>query len=638
MPLSDWHNGSGARLRLIARLQRDIYECIRNEISEDPFAIVDFPDIRNPGDSAIWMGQIRYLAAMHRRRPAFLSKMRDFSADDLIKAVPSGPIFIQGGGTFGDIWVGHQNFREYLMERFPDRRIIQFPQSIHFKSAKRLEQAKRAIERHGNFVLLVRDSQSEWIARRHFNCDIRLCPDMAFWMGPVKPLGEVGVPVLCVLREDKERARPDHTLAPDMPAEDWINEAAWKIKAAKAIGYASAALVPPFGEAQFRALDSAAHARVSRGFVHLSRARAIVTDRLHVHIFCLLLGQPHAVLDNSYGKVRAFMETFSGGTDLSHQTNSIQDAIDWARFKAGMAKPEGRSFSSSNCSAFSDIASLGSANEPSGGPLLTFIIPVRHPANARDWTIVKANLAQTVGSIANQTHPDWHAVIIANKGSDLPDLPEKFSVCYVRFPPNKQHERGKAKSREAFWDAFRVDKGRRVTAGMLTARDSAFFMIVDDDDFVSSQIVNYVAAHRASNGWKIDRGYVWNSGGRLLMATEEFGRLCGTSLIVRSTLYDLPAKVDEVRPDFITDMVGSHRRIEGILAERGTPLAKLPFRGAVYRVASPTSHSRTPSIWTKYSLNRKGLKQPLTLLRNAAKLRLITARIRKEFGLPAATS
>ena len=54
---------------------------------------------------------------------------------------------------------------------------------------------------------------------------------------------------------------------------------------------------------------------------------------------------------------------------------------------------------------------------------LTFIIPVRHQDNARDWALLKANLTQTAASIASQTHPGWRALVVANEGADLPDLP-----------------------------------------------------------------------------------------------------------------------------------------------------------------------------------------------------------------------
>ena len=35
---------------------------------------------------------------------------------------------------------------------------------------------------------------------------------------------------------------------------------------------------------------------------------------------------------------------------------------------------------------------------------ITFIIPVRHQANAKDWTRLKGNLQQTAISIAAQTN------------------------------------------------------------------------------------------------------------------------------------------------------------------------------------------------------------------------------------------
>ncbi|MGO7360364.1 galactosyl transferase, partial [Rhizobium ruizarguesonis] len=44
--------------------------------------------------------------------------------------------------------------------------------------------------------------------------------------------------------------------------------------------------------------------------------------------------------------------------------------------------------------------------------LVTFIIPVRHQENARDWSRLKANLTQTVASISKQTNGDWRGIIV----------------------------------------------------------------------------------------------------------------------------------------------------------------------------------------------------------------------------------
>jgi len=213
--------------------------------------------------------------------------------------------------------------------------------------------------------------------------------------------------------------------------------------------------------------------------------------------------------------------------------------------------------------------------------LVTFIIPVRHQANSNDWPSLKRRLSQTIASISGQTNGDWRAVIVANEGADLPDLPPKFSAERVTFPPNQLHDINGA-DREKVYDAFRLDKGRRVLAGMLSARDTRFFMIVDDDDFVSANIVEFAARNADANGWKIDRGYLWNEGGRLLLHHNDFANFCGTSLIIRSDLYRLPATFEDADIDYIKSMLGSHVRIGKMLADQGHPLGSLPFRGAIY--------------------------------------------------------
>jgi hypothetical protein len=262
--------------------------------------------------------------------------------------------------------------------------------------------------------------------------------------------------------------------------------------------------------------------------------------------------------------------------------------------------------------------------------LLTFVIPVRHQDNARDWSLLKANLAQTVASIANQTNGDWRAIIVANHGADLPGLPERFGVERVDFPSNDMHELGSA-DREVVLDAFRADKGRRVLKGMLAARDCRFFMIVDDDDFVSANLVQYVSENSDASGWTIDRGYIWDDGGRLLLGSNRFNHLCGTCLVVPASAYDLPARFEDASLDWIKSMLGSHVQLPQILAERGTPLKPLPFRGAVYRVANRGSHSQAPSLLVKYFLSWEALRQPVRVMRNLTRLRLVDGAAKREF-------
>ncbi|WP_246665082.1 galactosyl transferase [Neorhizobium sp. P12A] len=262
--------------------------------------------------------------------------------------------------------------------------------------------------------------------------------------------------------------------------------------------------------------------------------------------------------------------------------------------------------------------------------LVTFIIPVRHQANASDWGALKARLSQTMASIAGQSNGDWRGIVVANEGADLPPLPPQFSVERVTFPPNQLHDMASA-DRELVYDAFRLDKGRRVLSGMLAARNSRFFMIVDDDDFVSSNIVDYVSRNSDANGWKIDLGFLWSEGASFLLQTNEFAKLCGTSLIVRSDLYRLPETFADAEEDFIKSMLGSHVRIANILAEAGTPLRSLPFRGAIYRVGHSGAHSKSSDLLRTHFLNKSVIRHPRRLIRDLMRVHMLGDGLRREF-------
>ena len=192
------------------------------------------------------------------------------------------------------------------------------------------------------------------------------------------------------------------------------------------------------------------------------------------------------------------------------------------------------------------------------------------------------------------------------------------------------HEKG-ANKRDDFLDAFRIDKGRRVLAGMLTQSSSKYFMTVDDDDFVHRDLTRFVGQNAGAPGWKIDRGYLWNDGGKLLFQHDEFNHVCGTSLVIRTDLFNLPATESEADPAFVSQMLGSHQNVDKLLAARGTPLESLPFRGAIYRVGHAGSHSRMPGFLKSYVMTNGWYRYPRTFLRRLAKVRLLNGRSRADF-------
>lgn len=261
---------------------------------------------------------------------------------------------------------------------------------------------------------------------------------------------------------------------------------------------------------------------------------------------------------------------------------------------------------------------------------LTFIIPVRHQDNAKDWSRLRANLSQTLASISNQTADRWKAIVVANEGADLPALPRNVEALRVTFPPNTLHEKGNA-TREEFLEAFRIDKGRRVLAAMVAAEKTSHFMIVDDDDLVSSRLADFVARNSASNGWVIKQGYIWTDQGSVLFAHADLNGLCGSTLIVRSDLYELPAAASDWPDDRIKKMLGSHRQIANHLSQAGTPLEPLPFPGAIYRIGHAGNHSGKGGIADEFFWNRLYVRRPWVLGKNLFRLRPITKAMRREF-------
>lgn len=263
--------------------------------------------------------------------------------------------------------------------------------------------------------------------------------------------------------------------------------------------------------------------------------------------------------------------------------------------------------------------------------VITFVIPVLHPENTNNWVAIKTQLSQTIVSIRAQTHSGWRAVIVANEGADLPEVPERFEIIRVNFEPNLIPRARSGMDNDISVAAVRRDKGRRILAGMLSRRDTRFYMTVDADDFISRRLVAFVAKNPTANGWEIKDGYVWGDGGRILFRHDEFSLVCGTSLIVRADLYDLPERFEEAADDYIKTMIGSHRLIGGILAERNTPLATLPFRGAIYRVMHPTSQRNSPMVMKRYCFDREFLHHPRKALRSLLNLQLKTPGIRREY-------
>ena len=297
------------------------------------YALVDFPNHQNVGDSAIWLGEIALLTRLMKDKPRYVCDYYNFDPDELRTCHPDGPILIHGGGNFGDIWPEHQGFRERILETFPDREIIQLPQTVSFSDPANADRCARLIERHRHFTLLVRDRVSEAWVREHLPCPVELLPDMAFGMGalasPVAPRHAA----FLLLRGDSERASYDRAALeklPDTVHDDWLEEPAdfpaqceFKTRF-NAWGRKGSTMA----KGRFHLFSHLAQGRLDRGLRMLGSGRVVITDRLHAHILSTLMDKPHVVLDNNYGKIFSYIDAWTHPDRHLRTARSAAEAIE----------------------------------------------------------------------------------------------------------------------------------------------------------------------------------------------------------------------------------------------------------------------------------------------------------------------
>lgn len=304
------------------RLREELRRRLQRYISPGTrVALVDFPNHRNVGDSAIWAGERQILADLGVDR-AYVAETGDGSVAAIRRALrPSDAVLLHGGGNFGDLWPYWQLERERLVTSLDDRRIVQMPQTLFFADDRNRQRAAGALAQHPGLVVLCRDGPSVRVA-----CDLgltaELCPDAAFALaGHLPRRGPFDTPQLWLARTDKEWRGENlgsARLGPGQVRVDWDDLPPSRLERTLArtarevvARLTRRRLVPRVAVPAIRAtLDGLAGERVRQGTRLLSRGRVVVTDRLHAHILCLLLDIPHVLVDPGFGKLAGFAETW----------------------------------------------------------------------------------------------------------------------------------------------------------------------------------------------------------------------------------------------------------------------------------------------------------------------------------------
>lgn len=367
-----------------AKIKSILHEALGKLGTFEQCALLDYPAHPNIGDHLIWLGEISYLTEVMKTKIKYATHLYNFCGEEMEKQIGDAPILLSGGGSLGDLWPYHQNFREQIIARYPNHPIIILPQTIYFADKANLLKAAEIFNSHQKLTLFVRDSYSYEIASQVFhNCQVIKSPDMALQLINTpgissKVKSEDSILYLC--RKDKELNRlttPDYLGLTNFVIEDWISykyqpqneedqeisddetecrtgtladmaritREAWQQGTVVPMEWISdqgrkychpyisklSALYNPnlhsssgnlihnliYKLNQYRYdyrqayMNRQSQNFMQNGIDQFSRHRLLVTNRLHGHILCILLGIPHVFLPNGYYKNESFYRTWT---------------------------------------------------------------------------------------------------------------------------------------------------------------------------------------------------------------------------------------------------------------------------------------------------------------------------------------
>ncbi len=283
------------------------------------YRYLSMTDHGNVGDTMIFEGERSFLATLPFRckewttMRSFLLRRPTISDDDLL--------IFRGSGSFGDLWPVAPSFWMKALHQYPRNPVLFMPQTAYFENPRKRDELARACTRPGRTVICVRDKPSFDLVRSHFNNEVHLAPDMAFFMDVdrwTSPRISSNGRKLLIRRTDCESnegsllrtmlERDDidvsdwPTMSPSHPVERWKSRIGWMTRNH-----------PRIYDFFVRSIYRPALLGSAVRFVE--PYEEVFATRMHGGILSLLLGKQTTFFDNSYGKTRAVFDTWLATCD-----------------------------------------------------------------------------------------------------------------------------------------------------------------------------------------------------------------------------------------------------------------------------------------------------------------------------------
>ncbi len=256
-------------------------------------------------------------------------------------------------------------------------------------------------------------------------------------------------------------------------------------------------------------------------------------------------------------------------------------------------------------------------------PKFFFCIPLMPKANAGDWGQVCRVFQQTIRSLEAQSNQKFKVLLAAQ---DIPEFFPEIDLDIVHIhTPWKVEDDKSHKLRDKRWKKNALLRQVRQAGG-------GYVMMLDADDLVSRNVVDYALSERDPNGYIIESGYAYDWKADLIAPIpgvwgKSFDSVCGSCSIIYFSKEDLPPPTSQDSSEdgqYLAASLKQHAHWKHVMAEAGRPLRPIPFPAAVYVLNHDNNlhYSIAPDRRAQVPRKIKSRQVP------------ITAELRAEFSLP----
>ena len=284
---------------------------------DNDYVLYGLPYYNNIGDTLIWQGELKLLEKVPHKCVGVCG-WETYPKKKLRKNVI---ILITGGGYFGDLWrYGWEQTLEGLRYNV-DNKIIILPSTIYYQDHELMRKDAEYLSKFKNLTICARDKVSLDVAERMFKNKSVLIPDMAFCMDEdILKKWSAHQPakgVLLFKRKDKEL--PDNQIyipEEEYDVHDWLpmeeQSSAehrfwwfyWKLRRFFRTKSARTWYMDMMYKLFYRNIMTV------EGLKQISQYKKIYTTRLHAMILGVMLGREIIMIDNKFGKLSSFYETW----------------------------------------------------------------------------------------------------------------------------------------------------------------------------------------------------------------------------------------------------------------------------------------------------------------------------------------